>query len=122
MKFIKENEKSIMVVVGTGFIFCAGYVSGGVVLASNLYKDLIQEEIHKGMTPVRESSEKHTVPAKTYASGAFDMVFWEKAHKANFDAIKFRFKRFQESQQVLFEEHLKKQETGSIFAKPVMEN
>ncbi len=82
MKFIKENEKSIMVVVGIAFIFCIGYVSGGVMLASNLYKDLVQKEIHKGMTQVRESSENHTVPAKTYASGAFDMVFWEKAHKA----------------------------------------
>jgi hypothetical protein len=41
------------------------------------------------MTQVRESSEKHTVSNETYTSGAFDIVFWEKAHKAKLlDSLK----------------------------------
>ncbi len=86
MKFIKEHGKSIMVVVGAGFIFVTGYVSGGVMLASNLYKDLIQKEIKEEMIvytsggfKVFKSVENQTLRLESKLAALIDL--FEKANK-----------------------------------------
>ncbi len=49
MEFIQQHKKSIIVLIGSAFLFGAGYVSGGVIFASTLYKDMVRNEIHKEM-------------------------------------------------------------------------
>lgn len=54
MEFIQQHKKSIMVLVGSGFLFGAGYVSVGLMFASTIYKDIVRNEIHKEMNQSRD--------------------------------------------------------------------
>ena len=55
MEFIQQHKKSIMVLVGSGFLFGAGYVSGGLMFASTIYKDIVRNEVHKEMNQSRDT-------------------------------------------------------------------
>ena len=63
MECIRQHKKSIMVLVGSGFLFGAGYLSGGVMFASTLYNDMVRNEIHKEMNQsrVKQASKRSSV-------------------------------------------------------------
>ncbi len=134
MDFIKTHKVSL--IIGAS-CFVIGYVSGGIMEARSMQKELANTILSQvsgqqsRMRESRESSERHFAEAgqkKTERSVEILTRHMDDVQKrtgvleANFDDLKSRFERVQKKQQVLFEEHLKKQETGSIFAKPVMEN
>lgn len=134
MDFIKKHKISLLIGVSC---FVIGYVSGGIMEARSMQKELANNILSQvagqqsRMRESRESSERQFAEAgqkkternvEVLTSEVSDVQKRTRTLEANFDDLKSRFERVQKKQQVLFEEHLKKQETGSIFTKPLIGN
>lgn len=131
MDFIKKHKISLLIGVSC---FVIGYVSGGIMEARSIQKELANNILSQvagqqsRMRESRESSERQFAEAgqrktarnvEVLTSEMSDVQKRTRTLEANFDDLRSRFERVQKNQQVLFEEHLKKQETGSIFSNPV---